>query len=67
MTGVPLLLISAGGSALIAVNIALGMAQSRISAIRIATNDIHERPPHPKREKKQKKQRPKTKEIAVKR
>lgn len=44
MTGVPLLLISAGGSALIAVNIALGMAQSRISAIRIATNDIHERP-----------------------
>ncbi len=67
MTGVPLLLISAGGSALIAVNIALGMAQSRISAIRIATNDIHERPPHPKREKKQRKQRPKTKEIAVKR
>lgn len=67
MTGVPLLLISAGGSALIAVNIALGMAQSRISAIRIATNDIHERPPHPKREKKQKKQRPKTKEISVKR
>ncbi len=67
MTGVPLLLISAGGSALIAVNIALGMAQSRISAIRIATNDIHERPPHPKREKKQRKQRPKTKEISVKR
>ena len=67
MTGVPLLLISAGGSALIAVNIALGMAQSRISAIRIATNDIHERPPHPKREKKQRKQRQKTKEIAVKR
>lgn len=42
MTGVPLLLVSAGGSALIAVNIALGMAQSRIAAIRISLDDLHE-------------------------
>lgn len=67
MTGVPLLLISAGGSALIAVNIALGMAQSRISAIRIATNDIHQRPIHLQKEKKQKKKRQKNKEVVAKR
>lgn len=65
MTGVPLLLISAGGSALIAVNIALGMAQARISAIRIATNDIHERPPHKKERKPKRKKEKKRKKTAL--
>lgn len=35
MTGVPLLFISSGGTALIAVSMAMGMAQARIAAIRM--------------------------------
>lgn len=39
MTGVPLLMISAGGSALISTGMVLGIAQNRIAHIRIQTGD----------------------------
>lgn len=43
MTGVPLLFISAGGSALIAVCICIGMVQARVAAVRKAEREIRRR------------------------